>query len=357
MQDSIKLPAQIAAGAITLCVLAVAYWSYDLYELHMQEDHFAEWLTAALFAIGGGIRVRRAVKARRLFDGLVAIFCFFVAGEEFSWGQRLIGYTPPAWFLSHNVQQETTLHNFAGVFGRPKWSLIVILVGYGLLLPALRRFAPGARLMERVGATPPPDSLVPWFGMTVAILVWYPITYSGEWVELVVSVLFLGAATGTGSFLVSLVAAAAVALALTFISARRSGGAPSVACARAEAASLLGDITTGGAGYIDLLGARSLEKRVWTAIAEREIDGDRLSGFGSTVCAESISSNRRRYGVDPWGSSYWVRVEEGLDGTAEVEVYSLGANRRRDMSGEGGDDIVVRRAVDPFVHPDTTGIP
>ncbi len=357
MHESTKLAAQVVAAAVTLSVLALAYWSYDLYEMHMQEDHFVEWLTAALFAIGGGIRMSLAVKERRLFDGLVALFCFFVAGEEFSWGQRLIGYTPPAWFLSHNVQQETTLHNFAGVFGRPKWSLIAILVGYGLVLPLARRFSPTAKLMEKVGATPPPDSLAPWFAMTVVILVWYPLTYSGEWVELVAGVLFLGAATSTGSFLLSLGAGALVAFALTVISDRRSGGAPAVACASAEVSSLLNDIT-GGAGSIDLLGARSLDKRVWTAIAEGEIDGDRLSVFGSTVCDGSIPSSRRRYGVDPWGSSYWVRVEEAPDGSADVEVYSLGPNRRRDQGAQNkGDDIMARRSIDPYASGDTTAIP
>lgn len=348
MRESTKLPTQAVVTAITLSVLALAYQSRDLYELYMQEDHVVEWLTATLFAIGGGVRIRRAVKERRSFDGLVALFSFFVAGEEFSWGQRLIGYTPPAWFLSHNIQQEATLHNFAGVFGRPKWSLIAVLVGYGLLLPLAHRFAPTRKVMERVGATPPPDSLAPWFAMTVVILVWYPLTYSGEWLELVASVLFLGAATTTGAFVASLVVGAVASLVLTVVSARRSGGAPAIACARAEVSSLFSDITA-GAGNVDLLAAPSLEKRVWSGITEGDIDAGRLSGFGSTRCAGSIPSSRRRYAVDPWGSSYWVRVDETPDGTASVEVYSLGPNRRRDESVDGtSDDIVARGSIDPY---------
>jgi hypothetical protein len=348
MRESTKLPTQIVVTAITLSVLALAYYSRDLYELYMQEDHFVEWLTAALFAIGGGVRLRRAVRERRLFDGLVALFSFFVAGEEFSWGQRLIGYTPPAWFLSHNVQQETTLHNFAGVFGRPKWSLIAVLVGYGLLLPLAHRFAPTRRVMEKVGATPPPDSLAPWFAMTVVILVWYPLTYSGEWLELVAGVLFLGAVTTTGTFIASMAVGGVVALILMVVSARRSGGAPAIACARSEVSNLLSDIT-GGAGNIDLLAATSLDRRVWSAISDGDIDANRLAAFGSTRCAGSIPSSRRRYGVDPWGSSYWVRVDESADGTAAVEVYSLGPNRRRDESDNAtSDDIAARRSIDPY---------
>jgi hypothetical protein len=314
----------------------------------MQEDHFVEWLTATLFAIGGGIRLGRAVRQRQWFDGLVALFSFFVAGEEFSWGQRLIGYTPPDWFLSHNVQQETTLHNFAGVFGRPKWSLIAVLAGYGLLLPLARRFAPTRKVMERIGATAPPDSLAPWFALTIVILVWYPLPYSGEWLELIASVLFLGAATTAAALLVSLGVGAVASLALTVVSAHRSGGAPANACARSEVSNLLSDIT-GGAGTVDLLAASSLETRVWSAISDGDIDASRLSTFGSTRCAGSIAASRRRYAVDPWGSSYWVRIHESADGTAGVEVYSFGPNRRRDESSDAtSDDIAARRSIDPY---------
>src|SRR5688572_16915438 len=127
MRDARKLATQILAGSLVLLVLAAAYRSEARYESLMQEDRFLEWLTAVLFAIAGVVRLRTAIINRRWFDGLVALFCLFVAGEEFSWGQRLLGYTPPDWFLAHNIQQEATLHNFADVFGRPKWSLISVL--------------------------------------------------------------------------------------------------------------------------------------------------------------------------------------------------------------------------------------
>ncbi len=351
--ESTKLPVQVVVAAMTLAIIALAYFAPDVYELHMQEDHFLEWLTVALFAIGGAVRMRRAVGARRVFDGLVALFSFFVAGEEFSWGQRLIGYTPPDWFLSHNVQQEATLHNFAGVFGRPKWSLIFVLVGYGIVLPLVKRLASTRKLMDRVGATAPPDALLPWYAMTVALLIWYPVSYTGEWMELTAGVLFLGAVTSTSAFVAALISVSVAALALTAVSERRSSGAPAIACAQAEVSSLLADITT-SAGNIDLLAARSLEKRVWTGIVEREIDQRGLSGFESTPCEGSIPSSRRRYAVDPWGSSYWVRVDEAADGNANVEVYSLGPNRRRDPVAAGkGDDIVARASIDPYA----TGLP
>ena len=45
-----------------------------------------------------------------LLAGL-GLFCWFVAGEEISWGQRLLAFQPPEFFLRENFQQELNLHN------------------------------------------------------------------------------------------------------------------------------------------------------------------------------------------------------------------------------------------------------
>jgi hypothetical protein len=135
----------------------------EQYAAQMQEDRAVEWWTVALFGAAGFYRLRRALLQRRPFDILVALFCLFVAGEEMSWGQRLLGYTPPALFLEHNTEQETNIHNFAGVFGRPKWVLISALVGYGLVMPLLARMRQPRKVMSAIGATAPPLALAPWF--------------------------------------------------------------------------------------------------------------------------------------------------------------------------------------------------
>lgn len=82
-------------------------------------------------------------------DELVAMFCLFVALEEISWGQLLLGYVPSAVFLEYNTQQETTLHNFANVLGKPKWVLAATLVAFGVLLP--------------IGATVAPTGASTWY--------------------------------------------------------------------------------------------------------------------------------------------------------------------------------------------------
>lgn len=350
-----SLPAQVFASVVLAAVLGMAGYSGELYESLMQEDGFLEWLTAALFALSGAIRLRIALKERRPFDGLVAVFCLFVAGEEFSWGQRLVGYTPPEWFLAHNTQQEATLHNFAAVFGRPKWSLIAVLFGYGIMLPLLARAAWANRVLERVRATPPPVSLLPWFALTIILLLWYPLDYTGEWVELMVAGLFLGAATTASAFAACVATGSLLAVILTAVSRQRSGGEASLSCARLEVANLTTDIVQ-GAATPDLLAARSVDERIWTAVGNGEVDPAGLSRFGSTRCDVSISVSRRRYAVDPWGSSYWLTVNERPDGLADIKVYSLGPNRRRDRDDVvGGASVDILSTPGDSVPPDRSG--
>ncbi|MFN2517287.1 MAG: hypothetical protein ABR556_13850 [Pyrinomonadaceae bacterium] len=124
-------------------------------------------------------------------DGLVALFCIFVAGEEFSWGQRLLGFYSPEYFLANNFQQELNLHNLPGSFLKPKWILIIALAGYGVLLPLVWRYVRQShRFLTFVGASAPPMPLIPWFIAAIAILMWYPLTLTGEWVELFAGALF-----------------------------------------------------------------------------------------------------------------------------------------------------------------------
>src|SRR5690606_15336479 len=163
----------------------------ERYESLLQEDRFIEWWTVPLFAVAGVFAVRRAVRHRRIFDALVGLFCLFVAGEEFSWGQRLLGLTPPAPFLEHNYQQELTLHNFADIFGQPKTVLVLALAGFGILLPAASLSSRGRDVLARIGATAPRLAATPWFAIAVALLVSYPLPYTGEWVETLAGGLFL----------------------------------------------------------------------------------------------------------------------------------------------------------------------
>ena len=343
---AVPLGFHLAAAAWVSAMFALAAADPYRYEALLQEDRFVEWWTVGLFAAAALVRFRQAVPRRRVFDLLVALFCLFVAGEEFSWGQRLLGFTPPAPFLEHNTQQEFTLHNFADVFGKPKGVLILALLGYGLCLPLVARLAPGRRLLARVGATAPPVSVVPWFIGAAGLLVWYPADFTGEWVETLAGALFFVSALPSRRTLwrgVGLSVAAAAAL--TLLSGSMSRDSPAqIACARAEVEALMADVTAGGAASPKLLRRRgSVHKRVWTAFEDDYVDPNQMRTFAEIQC-EGLpggGDGRRRYVVDPWGMAYWIRAERPRGGERRLIVYSMGPNRRRDGApGEGkGDDI------------------
>lgn len=289
------------------------------YDAILQEDRFVEWLTAAFFIAAGVLRVVAAVRQRRVFDLLVGGFCLFVGGEEFSWGQRLLGFTPPDVFLEHNTQQEFTLHNFADIFGKPKGVLILALLGYGIATPLLARF-------RRLGASRPAPAISFWLVVSAALLVWYPVDLTGEWVEALAGFLFLASAPILlRPRLAAGLVAIALALILTAVSVRMGAGGPAaLRCAQSETRAILADIVNGVAEYPDLL-ERNVHKRVFTAIEDGYV-GTRWPRFESVSCA---SERRRRYLLDPWGMAYWVRSRELGDYT-RITVYSFGPNRNRD---------------------------
>lgn len=305
------------------------------YESLLQEDRLAEWGTVWFFFTAAVLGGWRAVRERRPFDGLVALFCFFVAGEEFSWGQRLLGFTAPTYFLEHNRQQELTLHNFADVFGQPKFALILALSGYGIVLPLVNLHRLGRSLLARLRATAPPLSLAPWFALAVILLVWYPLEFTGEWVELVAGMLFaMTVATNSSIFATLSLNAVVFSAILTWWSGRSSSKPELLACAHDEAAALVKVF----AGQAQIENTRSFHKRVWTAHEEGRVDlGPAFAALEAVRCgdAKGDHASRRQYAVDPWGNGYWIRF--GLEADS-LTVYSFGPNRRRD---DGGDDIIV----------------
>jgi hypothetical protein len=92
------------------------------YDRMLQEDYPVEWgqFACCLFVCALASRsVRPSTRHRQwVLAGLLtflAIGCFFLAGEEISWGQRVLGIVTPDEFRS-NEQDEMNLHNFAGGF-------------------------------------------------------------------------------------------------------------------------------------------------------------------------------------------------------------------------------------------------
>jgi hypothetical protein len=143
------------AGAVLLVLLpllgVIAYYA----GLRAGGETFRSWAlsergpielgTAGLYLASAGLAAALALKTRdavpracRLFYGLFVAAAVFVALEEISYGQHLLGWKSPQWFAEHNVKGESNLHNLYG--DRPTRALRNLgLVGYaavGIVLPA-----------------------------------------------------------------------------------------------------------------------------------------------------------------------------------------------------------------------------
>lgn len=333
----------LVLGAWVLGMLALAWLAPAWYEPLVQEDRLVEWATFTFFAAAAVAGLTRAVRGRRPGDLLVGLFCVAAAGEEISWGQRLVGYLPPPLFLEHNAQQEANLHNLVEAFGQPKWTLIAILVAYGIVAPLGVRVPALRRLAERLRFTAPSPALLPWFVAAIAILVWYPVDFTGEWVEAMAAGLFLAALAPTGRWLLGAVVGGLVAaLALERINTISRASSPAmraqVACAQAEARALRDALARTDAPF---LREGRVNRRLWSLWQDGEVDAHVLTALAAVSCPGDAEAPRRRaFGVDPWGTAYWVRTRDGDVGRTLL-VYSFGPDRRRAATGDAAhtDDI------------------
>ncbi len=126
------------------------------------EDGLVEWLTVLWLLLSAGLCVKRFTtlqgKRPKFFLAMLLLFStifIFGAGEEISWGQRLLNVQSSDFFQTHNAQGETNLHNLV-VGGKKINKMIfgvtlgVIIALYCLLLPTLaRRYRPVMKLVQK----------------------------------------------------------------------------------------------------------------------------------------------------------------------------------------------------------------
>ncbi|HET7030617.1 MAG TPA: hypothetical protein VFI34_08905 [Candidatus Limnocylindrales bacterium] len=172
-----------------------------LYEALMSEDHVVEWLqfgTILAAALVFGLAGLTAWRADRRFlagvFALVAIGALVVAGEEISWGQRILGLQTPEVLDRINHQGETNIHNITIV--QRAFNVGELLVGlYGFGMPMLWRVPTiRARLAGRLNRLfVPPLALGTLFFLPFAYRAFRAaflpdagerITQFGEWPEL-----------------------------------------------------------------------------------------------------------------------------------------------------------------------------
>lgn len=120
--------------------MAFALTVPDYYTLNVaQEDGVVEWLTVIALLLSFFVCVARVKAAighkNKLFItvwAFLALVCFFGAGEEISWGQRIFNVESSEWFKANNAQAETNLHNLV-VEGK-KVNKIIFSMLFGLSL-------------------------------------------------------------------------------------------------------------------------------------------------------------------------------------------------------------------------------
>lgn len=79
----------------------------------------------------------------RIWILCAALGCFYIAGEEISWGQWVFGWITPEFWTAVNDQQETNLHNTSSWLDqKPRLLLFIGIIVGGLIIPAMRRWCP-----------------------------------------------------------------------------------------------------------------------------------------------------------------------------------------------------------------------
>jgi hypothetical protein len=155
--SSAPIPEAIIVEVIILLIIL----TYGLVLLHqdkeaflfwIREDGLVEWLTFAVLIVMSAFSFTMCLafsrsggegRARKVWLFLGFLF-LFGAMEEISWGQRILGIESPEWFLKHNRQFETNVHNLViygvnlnkVVFGRFLGFIVLI---YMLPMPILYR--------------------------------------------------------------------------------------------------------------------------------------------------------------------------------------------------------------------------
>lgn len=335
----------VAVGAFAYAVLII---DENFYYLSVQEDEYVEWTSVWAFVTAAVLYGTRAV--RPSFDwrhdwfllGLAA-FSLFVALEEISWGQRIIGYRPPEYFLATNFQQELNIHNVVASDLR-KLALQTVILGYGVALPAIMLLPVLGDALRRIGFVPPPATMMPAYFITGIAYIVYPLDFTGEWVELMLGLCFMFSALARPSAKAAVagiawaaVIAAGIASA-TITRLQRDDNPDNAKAAETELEALRRDFTSNR--------ARSrcgVHKRLFTFVQQYR-QGGLLSGEFANLTQQGLPEQRAEYLLDPWNYAYWLRDNCAAGERSRVTyLYSFGPNRRRDSTKWeiGGDDIAV----------------
>lgn len=148
--------ALIVITLIATIVIALASPDYFT-TVFAAEDKLVEYGTALFLLVASGVLAshvlslwRQGRRGAAVLTAVYALMFFMAAGEEVSWGQRIIGWESGEFFLQNNKQEETNLHNMMvgdvhltkSLFG-PVLTVCILLylVGLPLIYPRGGRLA------------------------------------------------------------------------------------------------------------------------------------------------------------------------------------------------------------------------
>lgn len=127
--------------------VAVQHLLPELFRTITQEGHLIEWVQFIFYVLASLIALRIFLNLKKgvvaVFFLLLALLLFFVAGEEISWGQTILGLQTPETLKQINYQDEITVHNI-GIFQAKIYYFYMAIGFYGAFSYLLvRRFASG----------------------------------------------------------------------------------------------------------------------------------------------------------------------------------------------------------------------
>ncbi len=183
-----------------LAVTDLAYFE----EVFVREDGWIESLSALFLLISALIVWRRSFafagkgnwKAFMLLLGLGAVF-FFGAGEEISWGQRILGLESNEFFKANNTQDEINFHNLEWKGIKLNKLIFSQLLGVGLgfyllIYRSLYQFSPRIRQLNDAWGIPIPRwHQVGIFFLAAVLVVLIPSNKKWELLEFALTLVFL----------------------------------------------------------------------------------------------------------------------------------------------------------------------
>lgn len=177
---------------------------HTLIEQISEEDGPVEWGTAADYMLATVLFFAVWIKSprRHWFILVLSMMCFFVAGEEISWGQRILGLHTPAIVAANNVQGEMNIHNLIGIHGIIRLFGVLFVATIFVILPLSVHVSDFCRrTLARMGVASPPlrychmPIIAILFQAAPRMMLGRPIYYFNEVGELLLSLAFLAFAT------------------------------------------------------------------------------------------------------------------------------------------------------------------